>query len=106
MNVWPLHSQSACFQVSTVLFYAQTTKFVWAQICGDDVHVSCLQAKDWRHHLSQNIGLVVAGSARPALLALICTVCMQEKGASEGSEHVKSLALGPVFIITRFTVNT
>ena len=33
-------------------------------------------------------------------------VCMHEKGASEGWEHVKSLALGPVFIITRFTVNT
>ena len=38
---------------------------VWAWICADDICVSCLQGKGWRHHLSQNIGQVVTGSAGP-----------------------------------------
>ena len=37
-NVWPLHSQSACSQVSAVLFYARTAKFVRAQTCDGDMH--------------------------------------------------------------------
>jgi len=44
-NVWPQCSQSACSHVSAVLFYAQTAKFVWAQICVGDTRVSRLQAK-------------------------------------------------------------
>ena len=36
-NVWPLHSQSACSQVSAVLFYVRTTKFVGAQTCVGDM---------------------------------------------------------------------
>jgi len=69
-NVWPPRSQSACSQVSTVLFYVQIVKFVRAQICVGDMCVSRLQAKGWQHHISQNIGLVIAGSARPASPAL------------------------------------
>ena len=52
--------QSACSQVSTVLFYALTTKFVWAQICVGDMHVCRLQAKGWQCRLSQNIGPEIA----------------------------------------------
>ena len=59
-NVWPPCSQSACPQ----LFYAWTAKFV------GDMCVSRLQAKGRQHHLSQNIGLVIARSARPAPPAL------------------------------------
>ena len=65
-NVRPLHSQSACSQVSAVLFYAQTAKFVRTHTCDSDMRVSLLQAKGWQHHLSQNIGPAIAGSARPA----------------------------------------
>ena len=64
-NVWAARSQSACSQVTAVLFYTRTPKFVWAQIC-----VGRLQAKGLQHHLSQNIGPVIAGSARPAPPAL------------------------------------
>ena len=60
MNVWPLRSQYACSQVSTVLFNARTVEFVRAQICVGDMRVS---------H-SQIIGLVIARSARPAPPAL------------------------------------
>ena len=55
--------RAACSQVSAVLFYAWTAKFVWAQICVGDMRVSRLQVKDRQHHLSQNIGPVIAGSA-------------------------------------------
>ena len=34
------------------------------------MRVSCLQAKGRQHHLSQNIGPAIAGSARPAPTAL------------------------------------
>ena len=68
--VWPPQSQSACSQVSAVLFYARTTKFMRAQICAGDMCVSLLQAKGWQHHLSQNIGLAIARSPRPAPPAL------------------------------------
>ena len=37
-----------------------------AGICTDDMQASCLQAKSRRCYLSQNIGLAVTGSARPA----------------------------------------
>ena len=77
-NVWSPRSQSACSQVSAVLFYARTTKLVLAQICVNDMHVSCLQAKGRQHHLGQNIRPAIAGSARPASSAL-----------SEGNECVK-----------------
>ena len=70
-NVWPLRSQSAHSRVSAVLFYARTTKFVWAQICVSNVHVSRPQAKGRQHHLSQTIGTAIAGSARPAPTALL-----------------------------------
>ena len=69
-NVWPLRSQSACSQVTAVLFYTRTPKFVRAQICVGDMLVFRLQAKGLQHHLSQNIGPVIAGSARPAPPAL------------------------------------
>ena len=81
-NVWPLHSQSACSQVSAVLFYARTAKFVRTQTCDGDMRVSLLQAKVWQHHLSQNIGYTIAGSARPAPPAL-----------SERNECVKETVL-------------
>ena len=51
-DVWSLHSHSACSQVSVLLFYAWTAKFMWAQICVGDMHVSHLQAKGQQHHLS------------------------------------------------------
>ena len=70
-NVWAPWSQFACFQVSAVLFYARTAKFVRVQICVGNMRVSHLQAKDWEHHLSQNIGPVFAGSARLAPPALL-----------------------------------
>ena len=38
-NVWPPRSQSAGSQVSAVLFYARTAKFVRAQICVGDMRV-------------------------------------------------------------------
>ena len=66
MHVWPSCTQSACSQTSTVLFYAWTMKFMWAQICVGDMRVSCLKAKGWQHHLSQNIGPSTAQSTRPA----------------------------------------
>ena len=69
-NVWPTSSQFACSQVSTVLFYAWIAKFVWAEICVGDMHVSRPQAKGQQHHLSQNICPVIVGSARPAQPAL------------------------------------
>ena len=69
-NVWPPRSQSGCSQVSAALFYAWTAKFVGVQICVGDMRVSRLQAKGWQHHPSQNIGPVIAGSARPAPPAL------------------------------------
>ena len=40
-------------------------KFVRAQICVGDMRVSCLQVKGRQHHLSQNIGPAIAGSAGP-----------------------------------------
>ena len=47
--------QAACFQVSAVLFYAQTArKFVRAQICVGDTRVSRLQVKGRQHYLRQN----------------------------------------------------
>ena len=42
----------------------------WAQICVGDMLVSHLQAKYRQHHLSENIGPAIAGSARPAPPAL------------------------------------
>ena len=69
-NVWPTRSQSACCQVSAVLFYTRTAKFVQAQICVGDMHVSLLQVKGREHFFSENIGPAIAGSARPALPAL------------------------------------
>ena len=69
-NAWPSCTQSACSQTSTVLFYAWTMKFVRAQICVGDMRVSCLKAKGWQHHLSQNIGPAAAQSTRPAPSAL------------------------------------
>jgi len=73
--------KSARSQISAVLFYAQTMKFVQAWICADPMRVSCLQAKG--HYLKQNIGLTVAESAGPAPPSLILparpnvhTVCM------------------------------
>ena len=50
-------------QVSAVLFYTWTVKFMQARIYADDMRVSHLQAKGWRHHLSWNIGPTVAESA-------------------------------------------
>ena len=52
-----------CSQVSAVLFYAWTAKFVRAQICVGHMRVSRLKVKDRQHHLSQNIGPAIAGSA-------------------------------------------
>ena len=61
----------ACSQVSANHFYARTAKFfVWAQICVGNMHVSCLKAEGLQHHLSQNIGPVIAVSAGPASPAL------------------------------------
>ena len=78
-NVWAPRSQFACFQVSAVLFYTRTAKFVRVQICAGDMHVSRLQAKDREHHLSQNIGPAFAGSARPAPPALLVgNECVKE----------------------------
>ena len=57
---------------------ARTAKFVLVQICVGDMRVSCLQAKDWQHHLSQNIGPAIAGSARPAPPALLRPPCQSE----------------------------
>ena len=57
-------------------------KFVWAQTCDGNMRVSLLQAKVWQHHLSQNIGYTIAGSARPAPPAL-----------SERNECVKETVL-------------
>ena len=57
--------RAACSQVSAVLFYTQTAKFVRAQICVGDMHVSHLQVKGRQQHLSQNIGRTIAGSAGP-----------------------------------------
>ena len=45
-NVWSLHSHSACSQVSVLLFYAWTMKFMWVQICVGDMHVSHLHFKN------------------------------------------------------------
>ena len=42
----------------------------WAQICVGDMRVSHLQATYRQHHLSENIGPAIAGSARPAPPAL------------------------------------
>ena len=61
-NVWPPRSQSACSQVSSVLFYFRAAKFVGGPICVGDVRVSHLQVKGRQHHLSQNIGPAIAGS--------------------------------------------
>ena len=36
-------------------FYAQIVKFMRAWVCTDNMHVSCLQAKGWQHHLSQTL---------------------------------------------------
>ena len=70
-NKWPPCSQCACSQVFAVLFYTRTVKFVQAQICVGDMCVSRQQAtKGQQHHLSQNIGLAIARSARPAPPAL------------------------------------
>ena len=80
--LWPPCSQSACSQVSAVLFYTRTTKFMRAQIRFVLQYACfCLQAKGQQHHLSQNIGSAIAGSARPALPAL-----------SERSECIKETA--------------
>ena len=52
--------------VLTVLFFTWTVKYVWVQICPDNVCVSCLQVKLQRHHLCQNInGPAIARSAGP-----------------------------------------
>ena len=75
MYAWSPRPQSACSQVSPVLFYARTAKFVWAQIFVGNMRVSCLQAKCWQHHRSQNIGPAIAGSARPAYHKQLCAVC-------------------------------
>ena len=62
-NVWPPRSKSVRSQVSAALW---TMAFVCAWICTDDTRASRQQAKGQRCYLSQNIGLVVAGSAGPA----------------------------------------
>ena len=46
-------------------------KFVRAQICVGDMRVSRLQVKGRQHHLSQNIGPAIAGSAGPVQPALV-----------------------------------
>ena len=56
---------------------------MWAQICVGYMRVSRLQAKGCQHHLSQNIGPVIAGSASPAPPTL-----------SERNECVKGTAYG------------
>ena len=63
--------RATCSQVSAVLFYALTAKFVQAQICVGDVCVSRLQVKGRQHPLSQNIGSAIAGSAGPVPPALL-----------------------------------
>ena len=68
--------RATCSQVSAVLFYALTAKFVRAQICVGDVRVSRLQVKGRQDHLSQNIGPAIAGScsAGPVSIRLVATV--------------------------------
>ena len=66
--------QAACSQVSAVLFYPRTAKFVLAQIYIGNMCVSRLQVKDQQHYLSQNIGPVIAGSVGPVPLALPCAL--------------------------------
>ena len=86
-NKWPPCSQCACSQVSTVLFYTRTVKFVQVPMCVGDMCVSRLQAaKGRQHHLSQNIGPAIARSARPAPPAL-----------SERNECVKETVLLKLF---------
>ena len=57
--------QAARSHVSAVLFYARTVKFMWAQICVGNMRVSRLQVKGRQHHLSENIGPAIVGSAGP-----------------------------------------
>ena len=68
----PPRSQFARSQVSAVLFYARTAKFVAirAQICWRYACFSSIQGKGRQHHLGQNIGPAIAGSARPGPPAL------------------------------------
>ena len=70
----------------SVLIYAPTAKFVWAQICVCNMRVSLLQVKGPQHHLGENTGPAIAGSARPALPAL-----------SERNECVKEAVLLKLF---------
>ena len=58
-----------------VLYYAQTAKFMQAQVCVGDMRVSRLQVKGRRHHLSQNISPTIAGSARPKPQGDLCGSC-------------------------------
>ena len=66
-SVWP---PSCLFSGLCSSLYAWTTKFVRAQICVGDMRVSRLQVKGQQHHLSQNIGPAIAGSAGPVPPAL------------------------------------
>ena len=73
MNVRPLHSKSAHSQVFTAVFYVRTVRS-----CGHvSVQTICrlltFKQRVGDGYLSQNIGLGVAGSARPAPLLKVNT---------------------------------
>ena len=76
-NVWPSRSQSCCSQVSAVLFYARTTKFVRAQICVGDMRVSRLQGSATSKHWSAD--------------CRVCQTC--SPSLSERNECVKETVL-------------
>ena len=61
-NVLPPRSKPAL--CSSLLHSDHEVVRAW--ICADNIYVSCLQVKGWRHHLSQNIGPAVTRSAGPA----------------------------------------
>ena len=65
-NVCPPQNLLLDSQISVALFYVRTVKFVRARTFADDLHLSRLQERGRRHHLSQSIGPAVAGSAGPA----------------------------------------
>ena len=71
LDLIPSNARQKCVATAlTICFYTQTAKFVRAQICVADMRVSRLQAKGRQHHLSENVGPAIAGSARhgpPAL---------------------------------------
>jgi len=83
--------QATCSQVSAVLFYTWTVKFVRAQICVGDMSVSRLQVKGWQHHLSQNIGPAIAESAGPVLPALKSKMAQNCSSYPHNSTHCATL---------------